>query len=229
MTAGPLPVHPTLYVDGISSLSVTGLRPHIVTGIFLQLLREHFADPARIEDPLLKSLVWVPKDNDKVTPDPTRTKILIDPVYRWNLQDEMRRPAIIVKRNQYTTQTVGIGMTQRFGLSEERDFPEAGAKYTLYFLGSHTLFCLGTDGGVAEVLSTEVARYLYQFAPVIRREFCFKTLEVAQIGEVSVVEESSENFVVPVVLRYAYEDDWTLAKQEPRLKGVSIGVTTGET
>lgn len=225
MSAGPWPTHPTVYVDGITSLAETGLQPHILTGIFLQLVREHFVDPDRIASPYLKGCVWVHMEGDPVTPDPARTRILIDPIYRWNLKTTQMRPAVIVKRNAMQPQQIGIAYSQRFGLTE-RDFPEAGDKHSLMYLGSHTLFCIATDGGVAEVLATEVSRHFTHFAPVIRSEFCFNTLELQQIGDVSVLEESAEHFVIPLVLRYAYEDKWLLTKQEPRLKGVSINAVT---
>lgn len=222
-----VPSHPTPYVDGISSLAITGLQPHILTGILLQLVREHFISADRIESEHLKESLWVPKAGDPVTPDPAATKILIDPVYRWNQKTTQQRPGVLIKRNALQPQTVGIAMTRTFGVAE-RDYPEVGSKHSLFFVGSHTLFCIATDGGVAEVLSTEVARHLAQFAPVIREEFCFQTFELSQIGEVSVLEEASENFVVPVVIRYAYQNKWLLTKQEPRLKGVSINVEAEE-
>ena len=222
-----LPNHPTLYVDGISSISETGLRPHIITGIFLQLIREHFINADRIDSPYLKTLLWVHKEGDPVTPDPARSKILIDPVYRWNLKETQRRPAVLVKRNEMQPQNIGLAHSRTFGLGD-RDFPEAGSKHSLFFVGSHTFFCVATDGGAVETLSTEVARHLYQFAPIITREFCFLTLEIAQIGEVTVLEESSEHFTVPIVMRYSYEDKWLLTKQEPRFKGVSVEIGTGE-
>lgn len=216
-----LPSHPMLYVDGISSLAETGLQPHIITGILLQLVREHFADPERIKSPYLKSCIWVPKEDDQVTPDPEATQILIDPVYRWNLTTTQMRPAVVIKRNALTPRKVGIAHNRSFGLGED-DYPEAGSKHSAFLEGGHTLFCIARDGGAVEVLATEVSQHLYQFAPVIQREFCFGLFELAQIGEVSVLEESEEHFVVPIVLHYAYEDRWLLAKQEPRLKGVSV-------
>jgi len=222
MTAS-IPSVPSDYTDQPSSLCTTGLQPHIITGIFLQLLREHFADPERIVSPYLKSCVWVAKDGDKVTPDTENTKILIDPVYRWNLKSTQMRPGIVIKRNQLTPKPMGIGQSAAFGLGED-DYPEAGTHYSLLQVGSHTVFCIATDGGAVEVLSTEVSRYLYQFAPVLMQEFGFNTFDVVQIGEVSVLEESSEHFVVPIVLQYSYIDRWLLAKQEPRLKRVSIDV-----
>jgi hypothetical protein len=215
------PSRPTSYLDGISSLAVTGLQPQIITGIFLQVLREHFISADRIENEYLKGCVWVAKDDDPVTPDPERTKILIDPIYRWNRTLTQKRPGIIVKRGAQQPQRVGIGMNRTFGLGAE-DLPEAGSKYSLFYQGSHSMLCVATDGGVAEILSTEVARHLTQFAPVIRKEFRFKEFELVQLGEIGVLEEEKENYVVPVVIKYSYENNWRLTKQEPRLKSVVL-------
>lgn len=215
------PSAPTSYLDGISSLSVTGLQLNIITGIFLQVLREHFISPDRIENEYLKGCIWLHKEDDPVTTDPARSKILIDPVYRWNRTSTQKRPAILVKRGGQQSTRVGITMNRTFGLGES-DYPEAGSKHSVFLHGTHSILCIATDGGIVEILGSEVSRHFIQFAPVIKKEFKFKEFEFAQIGEVGVLEEDKENYVVPIVIKYAYDNNWKLAKQEPRLKSFEL-------
>jgi hypothetical protein len=208
-----------------SSLCTTGLQAHILTGVFLQLLRSHFSSADYIEEPRLRGCLWVPKLDDPVTPDPQSSRILIEPVYRWDPRQLQARPAVIVRRNDLQPRNrIGIAMNEEMNLGalDPDGLPEAGREYYLPFQGSHSLFCVAKDGGAAELLSTEVARELYQFARPIVKEFGFEFLELAHIGAVSRLEESFEHFAVPVTVRYGFYDSWKVTKQAPRLAGVSL-------
>lgn len=208
-----------------SSLCTTGLQAHILTGVFLQLLRTHFSDADHIEEPRLRSCLWVSKTDDPVTPDPQRSMILIEPVYRWDPRQLQARPAVIVRRNDLQPRNrIGIGMNEQMQVMgmDPRGLPEGGREYYLPFQGSHSLFCVANDGGVAELLSTEVARELYQFARPIVEEFGFEFLELAHIGQVTRLEESFEHFAVPVTVNYGFYDQWKVTKLAPRFAGVSL-------
>jgi hypothetical protein len=208
-----------------SSLCTTGLQAHILTGVFLQLLRTHFSSAENIEEPRLRGCLWVPKSDDPVTPDPERSMILIEPVYRWDTRQLQARPAVIVRRNDLQPRNrVGIAMNEEMQLAgfDSDGLPEAGREYYLPFQGSHSLFCVAKDGGAAELLSTEVSREFYQFARPIVQEFGFEFLELAHIGAVSRLEESFEHFAVPVTLRYGFYDHWKVTKLAPRFSGVSL-------
>lgn len=214
-----------------SSLCTTGLQAHILTGVFLQLLRSHFSRADTIEEPRLRQCIWVPKDADPVTPDPQRSRILIEPVYRWDPRQTQARPAVIVRRNDLQPRNrLGIGMNEQFGVGglDPNGLPEAGREFYLPFQGSHSLFCVAKDGGAAELLSTEVARELYQFARPITQEFGFEFLELAHIGAVSRLEESFEHFAVPVTVNYGFYDHWTVTQLEPRFSGVSLNAVPAD-
>lgn len=214
-----------------SSLCTTGLQAHILTGVFLQLLRSHFSSAESIEEPRLRNCLWVPMDDDPVTPDPQRSMILIEPVYRWDPRQLQARPGVYVRRNDLQPKNrVGIGMNQYQELGGIRadSLPEAGREYYLPFQGSHSLFCVAKDGGAAELLSTEIARELYQFARPITDEFGFEFLELAHIGSVARLEESFEHFAVPVTMSYGFYDQWKVAKLAPRFAGVSLTATPAD-
>lgn len=208
-----------------SSLCTTGLQAQILTGVFLQLLRAHFASADDIEEPRLRNLTWVPVAGDPITPDVARTTLSIEPVYRWDPRQLQSAPAIVVKRNAMTPKNrVGIGGNEMFdlgGISKDK-LPEVGREYYLPFTGSHTIFCMATEGGVAELLSTEVAREYYQFSRVLVDEFGFEFFELGNIDAVGRLEDHFEAFVVPVTFSYGFYDHWIVSKLEPRFKGVSI-------
>ena len=208
-----------------SSLCSTGLQSQILTGVFLQLCRTHFADAENIEEPRLRDYLWVGTEPDYILPDPARSKIMIEPVYRWDTRLIQQRPGIIIKRNTLTPNKKAIrNEMQMINGPTREDMPENSREFYLPISGSHTLFCVATDGGAAELLSTEIARAIYQVAELLISEFGFNTFDLGQIGSVARLEQSKEHFAVPVVFVYSYADYWKLTKQEPRFKGVSLEV-----
>ncbi len=185
-------------------------RPQIMTGLFVELLQRHFADSRKIEQNKLRELIW--QDNPA-------TNILIESVWRWDPATTNKRPAVIVKRNGYRFQRVGIGDNrQQLQPADEAGHPS----YWAPWLGSHTLFCIGGSGAQAEILGSEVQREMTQFAPVIRESLGLIRLEVSDVGPVSLLEEAQDNFAVPVNVAYAYAEAWMIRQEAPRLKTLSL-------
>ncbi len=208
-----------------SSLCTTGLQAHIISGIFLQLLRDHFSDAENIEEPRLQEYRWVGIPPQNILSDQERSTILIEPVYRWDTRLIQQRPAVLVKRNSLQPQPAAIqNKMMMLGAPQPEDMPELAEDFYLPFVGSHTLFCIGTDGGSVELLATEVARSIYQVSTLLIHEFGFNKFELNQIGALTKLEEAAEHFAIPVVFQYAYGDMWQLVKQSPRFKGVSLSV-----
>lgn len=194
--------------DDPSSLCTTGKRPILLTGIFLQLLQRHFGSEANITERALKPYIW--------HPDKQKTQIVIEPNIRVDWQLIEYRPAIIVKRDALRSHKLAID-----------DFKEPatrigeGDHYVRGRVGSHTLFCIADNGGIAELLGQEVADELMQFSPLIRQDLAFNRFEEAQVGEVMQVEESDTHFVVPVFVAYAFVAEWQLTPEQPWLKAFS--------
>lgn len=194
-----------------SSLCSLLPRPILLTGVFRDILTRHFASADQIEDPSLRDVLW------KDTQD---TGILIESVHRWRPETTEKRPAVIVKRNAYQNQRLGIG-DRRQGPPVDK---EGNAHYVTFWQGSHTLFCLGGTGAQAEILSTEVQRHFTEFAPVISETLDLKRLQVLQIGAVAELEEAQENFVVPITIGYNYEERWVIRPQVPRLNRIPVSI-----
>jgi hypothetical protein len=185
-------------------------RPLVLTGFLRDYLVRHF-QAMTIEDNALRHLIW---KNDLTTP------ILIESIHRWRPQLTEARPAVIIKRNAYSNRRVGIGDRMQGNPADRL----GNAHFATYWLGSHTLFCLGGSGAQAELLATEVQRELTEFGPVIQRAVGLHRYQVVEVGEVGELEESTENFVVPVAVAYAFEQKWVLLSQAPRLAHVSLSM-----
>ena len=154
-------------VSSISALCSCGMRPHIMTGLLRQYLIGHFKDPDNIEEPKLRRqitelLAWEPSDAE--TLEPHIGGLLIESITRWDPLKTDKRPAILIKRNAWKWNKLGIGDV----VSE--DVYTGRITYSGLWSGSHTLYCLAQNGAEAEFISTEVFKVLVNFAPLIRKD-----------------------------------------------------------
>lgn len=192
----------------LSSLCATGWRPLLITGLLRDLLVRHFSDPSTIEDDSLKQLVWRPDE---------RTDILVESIYRWRGELTEKRPALLIKRNQY--QNRQLVMNNLAGLTESGHW-----EFVTAWIGSHTVFCIHGSGAGAEILASEVQRELTQFAPVVVKYLGLLQWAVTEVGEIAEVEEARESFVVPVTVGWAYDENWRIEQESLKLRRIPLSV-----
>lgn len=196
----------------ISALCEMGWQPLLIGGLLIDQLRRHFGDAGTIESNDLRRYVW--QDSEK-------TGILIESVYRWRGDVVELRPAVLVGRNAYQNQRLSIADLS--GIDERRGTQE----HTVMWIGSHTLFCIHGTGAGVDILATEVQRELTQFSPAIRQYLGLAKFQVTEVGAISEVEESTENFVVPVTVGWAYQENWTLRYESLALRRFPLSVLLG--
>jgi hypothetical protein len=194
----------------VSAICSLLARPAILTGVFKDVLTRHFASEFYIENQELKHLIW---QNSPETP------ILIESATRWDPRNTDTRPAVIIKRNAYSHQRLGLGGERRQLPPQDRT---GNPHYTSFWAGSHTLFCIGGTGAQAELLATEVQRELHHFGPLLLAELMLHRFGVVEVGEISVLDEWRDSFVVPVNVGYVYEESWVIRTQAPTLKRVAL-------
>jgi hypothetical protein len=194
-----------------SSLCSLGARPWILTGVLRHILIWHFAEQSRVEEPDLAQLLWQDAD---------ATGILIETLWKWQPQNTGKRPAVIIRRNAYRNLQIGISDRRQLPITDQYGYDY----FATYWVGSHTLFCLGANGAQAELLATEVQRELTQYATVIRRALDLMKFQVYEVGPVSEVEEAQENAVVPVTVGTAYEERWLLRAESLPLRRLSLSL-----
>ena len=168
-----------------TALAVTRNVQLLLTGAFCRLIATHFSDADNIVIPVLKKNVY--------SDDQTKTKILIQPHYKWETAIELLRPAVIIKRETLTTQKIAIG--DGFGENLDEGLPK-----TKFINCAHTVYCLSEQGGSSEILGEEVFQMLLEFAPAIREDFSLLSLEISSVGEVSKIKEFDEHFGVPITI-----------------------------
>jgi len=177
---------------------------YTLNGAFLTIIRRHFAQAENIEVPELQHYVW--------NTDDRLSKILIEPVYRWNPTNIQQRPAVIVKRGPWKFEQIGIG-SRLLGATEVEGYAEDA--HVVAVAGTHTFFCIGTTGLEAEEIAQEVVNCLLGFLQVIREQLCLGRFFVSDIPAVGKIDECQDHFAVPVNVEYSLQWNWRLLRQAP--------------
>jgi hypothetical protein len=210
MPARTPPRFDSRWINGLCEL---GPRPLVTTGWLRLWLTHHFGDASLIEgqEPSLQKSLW--------TRDTKTTNIAIESVTRWVPELTEHRPGIIIKRNGWKRVRQGIADRLMF------TWPIDGQQsFTNFWQGSHTLFCItpGGDGAECELLAAEVYRELNQFGPIVREILNLVRFEVTEVGELLLLEQARENFVVPVTVSYAYQEGWRLLQEAPKIRRIDL-------
>lgn len=181
------------------SIAHLGWRANMMTGFLRRKLIEKFANPDHIESPDLKDptgqpAIWRPGNT---------TGILIESVFRFLPQLVEKRPAVLIKRNSLTNMRL---FRSDYVGADTTMFEN----FTTLWVGSHTVFCIHGSGAATEDLAGEVQRELTQFGPAFVAKLALKRFQVTEVQPIGILEEASQNFVVPLIIAYAYDESWRL-------------------
>jgi hypothetical protein len=204
----------------IPFLCDNGWQPILITGFFRDFLTRQWSDAQNILTPELRQYLWK---------EQTDSGILIETVHRWRGDIVEKRPAIMIKRNSYRNLAMGFShQIQGGGLAAYQTEKGAIKRYATHYVGSHTLFCIHQTGASADMLATEVQNQLMEFSPIVRSHLKLRQFSVAEVGAIQELEESTENYVVPVTASWAYEHTWELREKSLPLQAVSLSSFLGE-
>ncbi|RIZ71260.1 MAG: hypothetical protein D0530_04860 [Methylococcales bacterium] len=194
--------------DCVSSLCISKLKPLILTGIFVSIARQHFSLADNLREESLREFIW--------NADDTKSKIMIESATRWKTNIVQQRPAIMVKRmDLHMSDSITFGDRLQGG---------TGTPCAVVLMGSHTLFCIASSAAEAETLGTELFFQLVEFKPLLQQEFMFLKLKIDNFGQIAKLEESSEHWVTPITVSYAFSHAWVIDKIAPVLKSISLVV-----
>ena len=201
-------------------LCENGWQPLLITGFLRDLLVRQWSDAGNIVSPDNKQYVWS---------EGQTTGILIESVYRYRADLVEKRPAIMIKRNSFRNMQTGFS-GQIFGAGMTAYENEKGAisRHTTLFAGSHTLFCIHGTGASTEILAAEVMAHVVACLYPIRQHLGLRQFSVTEVGAIQEIEESSENYVIPITIGWGYEHTWQLKLESMPLQDVSIHGILGE-
>lgn len=195
---------PHFFVDPPSNYDSLGPLPWLVTGILRHVLTTHFSDADGLFLQQLKNRIW--SNNEQ-------TKIVIESTSVLRAVLAGQRPAILIRRDEWQSVKTAIGNVA--GMTDDGHF-----QYTKDCTGSHVLFCISKADVETEILAAEVYKYLLHFSPEIRCRFGFKMFELAKIGQLGILKEATDRFVVPITVVYGFSENWTLQQHAAPLKTI---------
>ena len=207
----PEGTQPEDFVRKLSALCSYGLTPLVVQGALRQVLIQHFADSRNILSASLRKQL----ERDGAWRESNENGVLIESLHRWRPELTEARPALILKAGAWRWQRQAIG---NFIGADVRS-----GRQTFHgvWIGSHTIFALAKEGAEAQVLAVEAMKCLTWFQGEIAQSLGMLRFSPAAIGEVSVLQESTENYVVPLSVAYVVPETWSLQPEAPRLKVIS--------
>lgn len=205
-------ISPQLVGEEPSALCSLGPRPLLIQGFLLQHLRRHFAQPSTIEHANLRDYLWRAQLSDR-----DRASLMIESVTRWDPNIAGVRPAILLRRNDWQQQRLGIG--DKMMTSSRTD---GWDRYSVMMAGSHTIFCLAREAGEVETLAYELLLELQAFAQLIRERLNLLRFGVVQLGRPQRIVESRSHFGVPLTVGYVHTQDWTIRKHTPVIGSIEL-------
>lgn len=150
--------------------------------------------------------------------DDLATKVIIERSCLFKSEAVQKRPAIYVKRGpiSFPPRKVGFDDLQKYNAKTGE------SERAVFAAGSAVCFCISKQTGQVERLAEEVSEVLIAFKPIIRQDFGFTRFDVSSVGEIGVLEESTEFFAVPVITAFEYIEHWTLQYESLILRKIIV-------
>jgi len=170
----------------------TGRQQDIPLDTLIQFLRELFKEHPELP----------------YSDDIRLTKIRIMDVYSLRLQEPELFPAIAIRRlpHRWSRKMIGRlkGLSRKLNEKSQMDF----------VYGSCVAQCISSEGLEAEQIASIVFHSLVMFKADLAKGGLYM-LEVAELGEETPIEMSSEieTVMVPVTLRYIYPVSWKISPE----------------
>lgn len=206
----------------VNEIQAGSLSPHLITGLLLRNLREHFRKGG-VEDRNLANLYWVGKKNNPVVMDDTRSTMVIEPDDYDKKIVAGANARIIIQQQEYSNEIMGVGDNRYHGDWASIDGMIAGMVYSDPIFGSHVISCQGPAKAFAQLLSWEVYRHLHQFRHLWVSHYGFSKFGVKKVGPAQDLQDS-KGYGVDVTLEYSFTDNYVVAEVAPTFQGVTMNL-----
>jgi len=202
--------NPEVRIPSLSALCSYGMTPLVMQGALRQTLMQHFANPDNILNKTLRNALR----RDGVWNPGATTGIAIESIHKWRPELTESRPGIVLQEGEWQWRRMGIG--DQAG----KDYRSGRQFFGGLWQGTHTLFAVHNYGAEAQILAWEVAKILLWFSREIEKSLGLHRFIPVSVGKVSALQESTENYVAPIVVAYVVADSWYLQEEAPRLKRI---------
>lgn len=197
-----------------SALLATGMRPSIVTGVLLQLLRSHFFDVSNIKNTALQVYYW--------TNDITTTRMTIEPSYKYDSKVVENNPSVFVTAGEMQIREFALNNQAIHHVDANGLFK--GIKHAVLLNGNHDIHCIGQTPLEAQLLSEEVFFRLLEFYPAIKQDLNFSEFKPRALTGINKVQNQAGgdgvHYSCTIRVDWIYTYSWTINAITPILKKV---------
>lgn len=203
-------IHDDHEIGGEELICHTRKLPHVLYGIFVELLRDIYSTS---DGRMLgtTSRLW--------NADPQKTRVWIDTECRWEDERPEFRPAIYIGLStmDYKSLTGQESGLAGGSLIDGEEF------YAKHVSGNVSFTHIAATSGEAVDLCDTTLDYIDAFSSVIRRDFCFETFSLIRREPLKQLpKEAKERYGSVATFAYTFQDCWTLKLESPKLKIVSL-------
>lgn len=209
-TGFPPGTEPEQRLGKLSAICSFGHTPRLMTGIIRQILMQVYVDEENVRNPHLRQYL---RDNGAWSAGP-ESGLYIESIARWRPEMTGARPALLIKEGDWSWMRVGIG--DRVGI----DWRSGKESFLGFWRGTHTVFAVGNEGAETQILAAETAKLLLWYGREIQDQMDLHRYMVMQIGALSALKESTENYVSPINIAYVAQETWSTQVDAPRLKRI---------
>jgi len=207
----PPGTEPDSRVSSVAAACHYGVTQTVMTGALRHILGIHFSDPENIISASVRGRIE--KDGVWQASGPSKG-IIIESLHRWTPEFAEQRPAVILKENDWEWSRVAIGDRAGTDVRTGREY------FSGLWTGSHTIFALANEAAEAQTIGWEVLNCLKMQQHEIAGQLNLQRFMPVSIGGVAAMQESSEHYLVPIVVGYVVPYSWSMQPEAPRLKRI---------
>lgn len=201
--------YPTRPHEAQDRTRIAAGSPLAVLGIFLEALRERFAEGNGLP------YVW--------RPDVQTTDILIEAGY--NVETEARDTGVAIYVNRLNTVPQSIAIGDRVGVH----LPDHYEGFTCMMASTISIDCVANDQGHSALLADIVQHFLMAGKQIFEGYYGLHDVSLAAMEQTLPFSHDQEKFSTTVTFGVQYQARWSTVKIRPLLQGISIRPIDGST
>jgi hypothetical protein len=149
--------------------------------------------------------------------DPKLSKIFLDVAYNWRAQFADKYPAVFVQRGDIEVECPTIGQSTGYDAKESRDTKLAICKMPVI------VSCIAAAPiAVVENLAEYVKQPLLSFRKEVKADFRLRDFSLKKVSSPNFVEKGKNIFVVDLLVDTAFDEGWTIQKEDLKLKSIGL-------
>lgn len=187
---------------------VGGMHPQLLDGLFMNMIADHFTNPAYIWAEPLKDKIW--------DEDPLKTKIQIYTVSDFDPSQPPGPLTVVVDDADIDI--------QRYVIGDLYDVHVDGYEFSRRVVGTQTFLATGGSGAEAKYLAWELNELFTSSARILMDLGIFSDFEVVKVAKMGILDSTGNAISKPVSVRYQFLTNYIVRPIAPIAKKVDLDI-----